>query len=155
MRPNSFRWLRVPPALILCGLAAVAIVLVAQSEPGQSILRGIGIEERAESYTAIYFQDPQAVSALTRRASTAHSDVRLAFVVRNRTGARRRLRWEVRNGGVVRAQGARTIPPGHDVPFAPLVSTDCRRVGGPARTPLTISLVGQGESISALVQCRG
>jgi hypothetical protein len=127
----------------------VLLVLGAQTEQGQHLLRSAGLAAAPSGYTELAFADPQALPALVPATSYL---VPPAFTIRNATGREREYAWSVRlsESGSTRtvASGHVTLADGQPVTITPPTKALCE----PGAIRLRVLLEG-GESISFRATC--
>lgn len=132
-------------------MAAVALAAgLAQTNVGHPLLRGAGLYEEPESYTALAFTSPQS---LPTRLSSHPTSVRMSFAISNASADPRSYHWSIelkRTGHAYRlATGEVEVPAGNRVSVAKIVKASC--VDGQAR--MTVQVAAPTESIDFLMAC--
>jgi hypothetical protein len=139
------RWL----TLLVLGGALLAVVGVAQSAKGKSVLRDVGIIGGEERYTALAFSQPRDLpSTIAQGARTG-----VGFTIRNVEGTLRTYRWRVvasgRQHSSVLASGRLRVRDGQVVRRVPRVRVPCTG----RSTRVTVVLADPAESIGFWTQC--
>ena len=93
--------------------AVVALVTVAQTPPGHSLLRLAGLEKAPPAYSALYFTDPGGLPATL---PSGHVALNVSFAVHNASQSANSYQWAVQvvQGKKIHpaARGTTTIPAG-------------------------------------------
>jgi hypothetical protein len=137
-------------ALGAVGAAALALLGAAQTGPGRSALRDLGVAGATEPYTELAFARPDALPARLPRGT---STVALPFSLRDREAGAATYRWRVQVSGngpaqTVAAGVARAVRGGTAF-AAPRVRIRCDA----PRVRINVLLAGRPESIGLWAQC--
>jgi hypothetical protein len=94
-------------------VGAVALLGLAQTQPGRSVLRSGGLSSHDTPFTELAFADPNAVPASLQTVKRPVGGL-VPFVIRNREGTDRQYTWALTVGD---ATARRTVERGRiDVP---------------------------------------
>ncbi len=126
----------------LLALALMPFVFI--EGPGAGLLRSLGLIDRNESFSELYFPG-RTVRPVT---AVAGAPLTFDFSVRNREGAPTTYRWQVRLGPV----GSETAGLAHGLirlgdREARTVHVDALAPGPPGPTTVSVVLVGRSEAI--------
>lgn len=114
-----------PPPAVLLVLVVLLLVGLAQTTSGKSILRSIGVYDPSQSFTELYFPQPQKIASLTARLDKAPAAVQMAFVIANREHRTIRYHWVIVANGSSRASGYATLQPTVSTRISRTVPTGC------------------------------
>lgn len=146
MRPGKLLRLLGP----LVGLAA--LVTVAQTSPGHSLLRLTGLVQSPAAYSALYFTDPGGLPATL---PSGHVALNVSFAVHNASASANSYRWTVQlvqgTKTHLAARGTTAIPAGGTKAENRAVSTVCPR----GVLEVVIRLATPAESIHFRAACGG
>jgi hypothetical protein len=139
--------------LPLAALAAAVLALVglAQTQPGEDAREALGLAEPPERFTELGFADPHELPDIL----TGPLETELAFEIHNQEGEERSYRWVAdfeADGRVSRlAAGTATVPDGAGTLVSRTVTLPCDeriRAG-----TVTVRLAGPAREIRFAVQC--
>jgi hypothetical protein len=146
MRPGRLLRLLGP----LVGVAA--LVTVAQTSPGHSLLRLTGLVQSPAAYSALYFTDPGGLPA---RLPAGHVTLNLSFAVHNASASANSYRWTVQlvrgTKAHLAASGTTAIPADGTKAENPVVSTVCPS----GVLEVVVRLAAPAESIHFRASCGG
>jgi hypothetical protein len=146
MRPGKLLRLLGP----LVGLAA--LVTVAQTPPGHSLLRLTGLVQSPVAYSALYFTDPGGLSATL---PSGHVALNVSFAIHNASQSVNSYHWTVQLVQGKKAQpaasGTTTIPSGGTRAETRAVTTLCPS----GVLEVVVHLAAPAESIHFRAACGG
>ena len=157
------------------GVAVLALALAGfvQTSTGKQVTRALGLFVPSESFTELYFSNPNAVAAATENAPRhARRTETVRFTIHNTGHRALSYSWGVRVDRALRAVGTATLRPGRAANVRRDVHTGCsprrvqigsrgvhapsRRVhASPPRVRITVVLRRPAESIGYWVRCGG
>ena len=111
-------------------LAVVVLVLVgvAQTAPGTSLLRSLGIDAASQPFTELYFARPADIARLTEGLGRDDRRVTPVFVIHNKAHHTITYQWSIIANGISRTSGTSRLNPGASTTIAKPVSTGCLTV---------------------------
>jgi hypothetical protein len=146
MRPGKLLRLVGP----VVGLAA--LVTVAQTPPGHSLLRLTGLVQSPAAYSALYFTDPGGLPATL---PSGHVALNVSFAVHNASASANSYRWAVQlvqgTRAHLAASGTTAIPAGGTKAENRAVSTVCPS----GVLEVVVRLAAPAESIHFRAACGG
>ncbi|WP_344449815.1 hypothetical protein [Actinocorallia aurantiaca] len=132
------------------GVVTVALLLAAQTGPGQSLLTAAGLRQAPEGFTELAFANPHALPELVLSTTVLPLP---EFTIRNRTGHARDYGWTVTltAGTETRLVAKGRVRAAHDgtAVVEPFSTFQC----GTGEFTLAVRLEGSGESIDHRSAC--
>jgi len=132
-------------------VAVLAVTLgVVQTGAGHSLLQKAGLIAASVDYTALSFDDPQA---LPTQLPSAHTTVPTAFMIHNVSGAERTYHWFIDVTHNNRSKRIRTGTLDLPAESQQVIRENLALTCPSGRLKVTISLASPAESIAYWVNC--
>jgi hypothetical protein len=132
--------------------ALIALVLLAQTGPGHSLMRAAGLTTPAQAYTALSFTDP---GGLIANLPSGHIAVTAPFTIANNSATTSTYRWSlllVRGGATLRTTtGQTTVAPGGSAQVSPEAQALCPS----GRLKVVVRLAEPAQAIDFWADCGG
>jgi hypothetical protein len=136
-------------------LLVIAVVGVAQTSPGQSVLRSLGLAAPRQPFTSLFFADPNVVATQTESVHHGTSTHEIPFVIANHQHRRADYAWRVTIGGAPGPTGQSSVAAGAQATVTAPVTVDCRTAARTAAgVALQVTLAQPSRQISYWFRCR-
>jgi hypothetical protein len=136
---------------VALGVAVLAVAVLAQTSPGRSVVRGLGLSKAPARYAQLSFTRPQALPTIV---GAPHATVSEPFEIRNSGSGQQTYEWSVTlaESGVTQrlASGHTVLAAGRAATVTKAVRFGCR-AGNQVR--LTFSLASPRQSIDFSATC--